>query len=80
MSCSLETLAYYMFIAKINRVSHRSKNKVNFMAASELAELRERVVRLETKIEELGKRLDSMSKYLRELYEYLQKQQNQPLI
>jgi two-component sensor histidine kinase len=68
-----------MSAAKINRVSHRSKNKVNLMTASELVELSERVVRLETKIEELGKRLDSMAKYLRELYEYLQKQ-NQPLL
>ncbi len=44
------------------------------MAANELTELRERVVRLETKMEEINKRLDGMSKYLRELYDYLQKQ------
>jgi len=45
------------------------------MATDELTELRERVVRLETKMEEISKRLDGMSKYMRELYEYLQKQQ-----
>jgi len=44
------------------------------MATDELGELRERVVRLEAKTDELNKRLDSVSKYLRELYEYLQKQ------
>jgi len=69
-----------MFVAKINRVSDRSMNMVSLMTESELAELHERVVRLETRTEELGKRLDSVSKYLRELYEYLQKQQNRPLL
>jgi predicted nuclease with TOPRIM domain len=46
------------------------------MAADELAELRERVVRLEAKSEELNKRLDSVSKYLPQLYECLWKQQS----
>jgi len=45
---------------------------------NELAELRERVVRLETKMEEVTKRLDGFSKYMRELYDYLQKQQSRP--
>jgi len=40
----------------------------------ELDELRERVIRLETKIEEINKRLDSFAKYMKELYDYLQKQ------
>lgn len=48
------------------------------MATNELGELRERVVRLETKMDEVTKRLDSMSKYLRELYDYLQKQHSRP--
>ena len=68
-----------MLVAKINRVFRICKNKVYLMATNDLAELRERVVRLETKMEELSKRLDSVSKYLRELYEYLQKQQSRPL-
>lgn len=50
------------------------------MATEQPVDLPERVARLEAKTEELTKRLDSMSKYLRELYEYLQKQQSQPLL
>lgn len=49
------------------------------MATEQPTDLPERVARLEAKTEELSKRLDSMAKYLRELYEYLQKQQNQPV-
>jgi prefoldin subunit 5 len=51
-----------------------------FMAAEQPVDLPERVARLEAKTEEISKRLDSMSKYLRELYEYLQKQQSQPVL
>lgn len=40
----------------------------------ELTELRERVVKLEVKAEELTKRIDSISNYAKELYNYLQKQ------
>ena len=43
-------------------------------AGREISELRERVVRLEVKLEELGKRFDSLSNYTKELYNYLQKQ------
>jgi cell division protein FtsB len=39
----------------------------------ELAELRERIVKLEVKMEELTKRVDSIQNYTRELYNYLQK-------
>jgi len=39
----------------------------------ETAELRERVVRLEVKMEELAKRVESISGYVKELYNYLQK-------
>jgi chromosome segregation ATPase len=42
-------------------------------AGKEISELRERIVRLEVKVEELGKRLDNLSNYARELYNYLQK-------
>lgn len=40
----------------------------------EITELRERIVRLEVKVEELAKRVGSLSNYARELYGYLQKQ------
>ena len=40
----------------------------------DVSELRERVTRLEVKIEELTKRLDKISDYAKELYNYLQKQ------
>ncbi len=43
----------------------------------EVSDLRERVVRLEVKVEELGKRMDSLSNYAKELYNYLQKQSKQ---
>ena len=39
----------------------------------EVSELRERIVRLEVKVEDLTKRIDSLSNYTKELYEYLQK-------
>ena len=48
-------------------------------ARKELIDLRERVVRLETLMEEVNKRVDSIAKYLKELYNYLQKQQSRPL-
>ncbi len=40
----------------------------------EVTELRERVVRIEVKVEELAKRTDSIANYAKELYDYLQKQ------
>ena len=40
----------------------------------DVSELRERVTCLEVKIEELTKRLDKISDYAKELYNYLQKQ------
>ena len=43
-------------------------------AGRETSDLRERVVRLEVKVEELTKRIDSLSNYTKELYNYLQKQ------
>jgi len=43
-------------------------------AGREALDLRERVVRLEVKVEELTKRIDSLSNYAKELYNYLQKQ------
>jgi len=39
----------------------------------EIAELRERVVKLEVKMEELTKRIESISNYAKELYNYLQR-------
>jgi len=38
----------------------------------EMMELRERVIKLEVKMEELTKRVDSVQNYTRELYNYLQ--------
>jgi len=40
----------------------------------EVTDLRERVVRLEVKIEEMNKRMDGFAKYMKDLYDYLQKQ------
>ena len=40
----------------------------------EITDLRERIVRLEVKIEETNKRMDGFAKYIKDLYEYLQKQ------
>ena len=37
----------------------------------DLTELRERVVRLEVQLAEINKRLESLSNYTRQLYEYL---------
>jgi len=51
-----------------------------FMTTEQPVDLPERVARLEARTEELGKRLDGMAKYLKELYEYLQKQQSQPVL
>ena len=39
-----------------------------------------RVVRLEAKVEELTKRVDGLSKYMKDLYDYLQKEHRRPLI
>jgi len=40
----------------------------------EVTDLRERGVRLEVKLEELTKRIDSLASYAKELYNYLHKQ------
>jgi len=45
----------------------------------EVTDLRERVVRLEVKIEEMNKRMDGFAKYMKDLYDYLQKQQSRPM-
>lgn len=45
----------------------------------ELADLRERVARLEAKADEMSKRLDALSNYAKELYQYIQKL-SRPLI
>jgi|GEM_PF-1050445 len=45
----------------------------------EIAELRERVAKIEVKIEELNRRFESLSNYSKELYVYLQKQANKPI-
>lgn len=39
----------------------------------DLTELRERVVRLEVQVAEMNKRLESLSNYTRQLYEYVTK-------
>lgn len=45
----------------------------------EVTDLRERVVRLEVKLEELTRRLDGIANYTKQLYEYLQKQTGKSL-
>lgn len=39
----------------------------------DLVELRERVVRLEVQLAEMNKRIEAVSSYARQLYEYLNK-------
>ncbi len=46
----------------------------------EVMELRERIVRVEVKTEELAKRVDSIANYIKQLYEYLQKHAGKSLI
>jgi hypothetical protein len=41
----------------------------------DLADLRERVVRLEVQLTEVTKRVDSLNSYTRQLFEYLNKSQ-----
>jgi len=41
----------------------------------DLADLRERVVRLEVQLTEVTKRVDSLTSYTRQLFEYLNKNQ-----
>ena len=43
---------------------------------TEIVDIRERIVKLEMKVEELTKRVYSLSNYTKELYKYLQ--QNPP--
>ena len=43
-----------------------------------LSSLRERLVKLEVKIGELAKRMDNLSNYTKELYNYPQKQASKP--
>lgn len=38
---------------------------------TEISEIRERIVKLEVKVDELNKRVESISSYLKELYKYL---------
>ncbi len=40
----------------------------------EIVQLRERVTRLETRLDELVKKMDALSAYQRQLYDYLQSQ------
>jgi len=40
----------------------------------EITELRERVARLEVRLEEFNKRIDNLAKYARDLYDFLQKE------
>ena len=42
----------------------------------ELIELRERIMKLELKIEDLTKRMDNMQNYIKQLYTYLQQPSN----
>lgn len=42
------------------------------MSNDEIVEIRERLLKVEMKLEELNKRVDNMANYLKELYKYLQ--------
>ena len=42
----------------------------------ELIELRERIMKLELKVEDLTKRMDNMQNYIKQLYTYLQQPSN----
>jgi uncharacterized protein YceH (UPF0502 family) len=43
------------------------------LSEKDLSDLRERVVRLEVQVSEMNKRLESLSNYAKQLYEYLNK-------
>jgi chaperonin cofactor prefoldin len=45
-----------------------------------IGDVRERLVRLEVKVEELNKRVENMQNYLKELYKYLQQTPSRTLI
>lgn len=42
----------------------------------ELIELRERIMKLELRVEDLTKRMDNMQNYIKQLYTYLQQPSN----
>ena len=42
----------------------------------ELVDLRERIMKLELKVEDLTKRMDNMQNYIKQLYTYLQQPSN----
>jgi hypothetical protein len=44
------------------------------ISGKDLADLRERVVRLEVQMAEITKRMETINSYTRQLYEYLNKQ------
>ena len=67
-----------LFFQNINTKPLSNENIEVFKLAREsdtreVSELRERIVRLEVKVEDHTKRIDSLSNYTKELYEYLQK-------
>jgi chaperonin cofactor prefoldin len=45
----------------------------------ELIELRERIMKLELKVDELTKRMDNTQNYMKQLYTYLQQHSSKPL-
>jgi tetrahydromethanopterin S-methyltransferase subunit B len=45
----------------------------------EITEMRERIMKLELKVEDLTKRLDGMQSYMKELYKYLQQNPSKSL-
>jgi prefoldin subunit 5 len=46
----------------------------------ELVELRERIMKLELKVDDLTKRLDNVQNYMKQLYTYLQQNQSKSLL
>jgi len=45
----------------------------------EISEIRERIVKLEVKVDELSKRVETMQNYMKELYKYLQQSSSKTL-
>jgi len=46
----------------------------------EISEIRERIVKLEVKVDELSKRVENMQNYMKELYKYLQQTSSKSLL
>ena len=55
------------------RINVEAKKMSEKSYDKEIADLKERIIRLEIQLAELSKRVDSLSNYSRQLFEYLSK-------